>query len=71
MSKAEIETFLMYGTRTRKISTVHKDGRPHLVPIWFVFDSKDINDTIIVFTTGKESVEDKDMLRDPRVCLCM
>ncbi len=68
MSKEEIETFLMSGTRTGKISTVRQDGRPHLVPIWFILDSKDNN---IIFMTGDESVKGKDILRDPRVSLCV
>jgi PPOX class probable F420-dependent enzyme len=72
MNNEEIEAFLMSGTRTGKISTVRKDGRPHLVPIWFVLDnsSKDNNNSII-FTTGNESVKGRDMLRDPRVSLCV
>ncbi|MGB8022876.1 MAG: PPOX class F420-dependent oxidoreductase [Nitrososphaeraceae archaeon] len=57
MSKEEIEAFLMSGTRTGKVSTVRKDGRPHLAPIWFVLDSN--------------KVKGKDMLRDPRVSLCV
>jgi PPOX class probable F420-dependent enzyme len=69
MSKEEIEAFLMSGTRTGKISTVRKDGRPHLVPVWFVLDSKDNNN--IIFTTGNESIKGKDMLRDPRISLCV
>ena len=72
MSREEIEAFLMSGTRTGKVSTVRKDGRPHLAPIWFVLDSnKDNNNNSIIFTTGNESVKGKDMLRDPRVSLCV
>ena len=43
MSREEIEAFLMSGTRTGKVSTVRKDGRPHLAPIWFVLDSNKDN----------------------------
>jgi PPOX class probable F420-dependent enzyme len=73
MSKEEIEAFLMSGTRTGKISTVRKDRRPHLVPIWFVLDSSkdNNNNNNIIFTTGNESVKGRDMLRDPRVSLCV
>lgn len=67
MSKEEHEAFLMYSTRTGKVSTVRKDGKPHLIPIWLVLDnSKDNNNNSIIFTTGNESVKGKDMLRDPR-----
>ncbi|MGB8035036.1 MAG: PPOX class F420-dependent oxidoreductase, partial [Nitrososphaeraceae archaeon] len=71
MSKEEIEAFLMSGTRTGKVSTVRKDGRPHLAPIWFVLDSNKDNNNSIIFTTVNESVKGKDMLRDPRVSLCV
>lgn len=74
MSREEIEAFLMSGTRTGKVSTVRKDGRPHLAPIWFVLDSNkdnNNNNNSIIFTTGNESVKGKDMLRDPRVSLCV
>ena len=71
MSREEIEAFLMSGTRTGKVSTVRKDGRPHLAPIWFVLDSNKDNNNSIIFTTGNESVKGKNMLRDPRVSLCV
>ena len=71
MSREEIEAFLMSGTKTGKVSTVRKDGRPHLAPIWFVLDSNKDNNNSIIFTTGNESVKGKDMLRDPRVSLCV
>jgi PPOX class probable F420-dependent enzyme len=71
MSREEIEAFLMSGTKTGKVSTVRKDGRPHLAPIWFVLNSNKDNNNSIIFTTGNESVKGKDMLRDPRVSLCV
>ena len=64
MSKEEIQSFLMSGTLTGKITTVRKDGRPHVVPIWFVVDKDDSNINV-VFTTGKDSMKAKHMLRDP------
>ncbi len=62
----EIRAFLLEATRTGKLATVRSDGRPHVVPIWFLLDG----DTII-FTTGEGSVKAKNMQRDPRVCLCV
>ncbi len=70
MSKEEIQSFLMSGTLTGKITTVRKDGRPHVVPIWFVVDKDDSNINV-VFTTGQESLKGKHMLRDPRISLCV
>ncbi len=62
----EQRAFLMYGTRTGKLATVRKDGRPHVVPVWFVLDG----DTLI-FTTGESSVKAVNMHRDARVSLCV
>jgi PPOX class probable F420-dependent enzyme len=70
MSKEEIQTFLMSGTLTGKISTVRKDGRPHVVPIWFILENDDYN-IKVVFTTGQDSLKAKHMLRDPRVSFCV
>ena len=58
--------FLLYGTRTGKLATVREDGRPHVVPIWFVMDG----DTLI-FTTGENSVKARKIRRDARVALCV
>ena len=58
--------FLLQGTRTGKLATVRKDGRPHLVPVWFILDG----DTLI-FNTGDTTVKAANMRRDPRVTLCV
>ena len=71
MSDEEIRKFLMFGTRTAKLSTIRKDASPHVVPIWFVLDNTDNNDTHIVFTTGHDSLKANNMIREPRVCICM
>lgn len=62
----EEQAFLLEGTRTGKLATVRKDGRPHVAPIWFTLDG----DTLI-FTTGENTVKAKNMRRDVRVCLCV
>ncbi len=66
MSEAERRRFLAEGTRTGKLATVRADGRPHLAPIWFVFDGDDL-----IFTTGAQSVKGISLRRDPRVALCV
>ncbi len=63
---AEQRAFLLEGTRTGKLATVRKDGRPHVVPVWFVLDG----DTL-VFTTGEASAKAANMRRDPRVAMCV
>src|SRR3954453_17266588 len=50
MTEQEWHAFVMQGTRTAKVATARKDGRPHVVPVWFVLDGEDV-----VFTTGASS----------------
>ena len=38
MDEAEWRAFVSHGTRTGKLATTRADGRPHVVPIWFVLD---------------------------------
>jgi len=64
MTKEEYTEFLLGGTKTGKLATVREDGRPHVVPVWFVLDGDKI-----VFNTGEASVKAKNMLRDPRVSI--
>lgn len=66
MTRDEWRAFVSHGTRTGKLATVRRDGRPHVVPIWFVLDGDDL-----VFTTGLRSVKARAMRRDPRVSLCV
>jgi PPOX class probable F420-dependent enzyme len=64
MAPDEIREFLGEGTRTGKLATTRKDGRPHVMPIWFVLDGEDV-----VFTTGAETVKGRNIRRDGRVSL--
>jgi PPOX class probable F420-dependent enzyme len=64
MTPAEYRAFLMAGTRTGKLATTRADGRPHVVPIWFV-----LNGDTLVFTTGADTVKGRNLQRDPRVCI--
>ena len=66
MSREEVRAFLAEGTRTGKLATVRKDGRPHVVPIWFVLDGDDL-----VFTTGAETVKGRALRRTGRAALCV
>ncbi len=58
--------FVLDIPRTAKLATVRKDGRPHLVPVWFDIDGNDV-----VFMTGAETVKGRTMRRDPRVAICI
>jgi PPOX class probable F420-dependent enzyme len=64
MSAAERRAFLLHGTRTAKLATVRRDGRPHVAPVCFVLDGDDI-----VFMTWHSSVKGLALRRDPRVAL--
>ncbi len=66
MTADEYKSFLERGTRTAKLATVRKDGRPHVVPIWFVLDGD-----VLIFTTARNSVKGQAILRDGRVSLCV
>jgi PPOX class probable F420-dependent enzyme len=64
MTPEEIRSFLMTGTRTGKLATIRADGRPHVVPIWFV-----LRDDHLVFNTHTDSVKARNMRREPRVAI--
>jgi PPOX class probable F420-dependent enzyme len=64
MTRDEYREFLLRGTKTGKLATVRRDGRPHVVPIWY-----DLDGDAVIFTTGGESLKYKNMKRDPRVSL--
>ena len=66
MTVEEYKDFLSHGTRTAKLATVRKDGRPHVAPIWFVLDGDEL-----IFTTGRNTVKGQAILRDGRVSLCI
>jgi PPOX class probable F420-dependent enzyme len=66
MTDDERRAFLLEGTRTGKLAVTRKDGRPHVVPIWFVLDGDDV-----IFNTGRDTVKGKALLRDGRAALCV
>ena len=66
MSRDEWREFLEHGTRTAKLAITRRDGRPHVVPVWFVLDGDDL-----VFTTGANTLKARSIRRDGRVCLCV
>ena len=66
MAADEVRAFLSTGTRTTKLATVTADGRPHVVPVWFVLDDDDV-----IFTTHESSQKAKSLRRDPRVACCV
>lgn len=53
--------------RTGMLATVRADGRPHVVPVWFVIDPSDGS---LVFNTGVDSVKGRNLARAGRAALC-
>jgi PPOX class probable F420-dependent enzyme len=66
MSDSEWRAFVSAGTRTGKLATTRSDGRPHVVPIWFVLDGDDI-----VFNTGADTVKGRNLRRTGWASLCV
>jgi nitroimidazol reductase NimA-like FMN-containing flavoprotein (pyridoxamine 5'-phosphate oxidase superfamily) len=58
MTESVWREFLSAGTRTGKLATTRRDGRPHVVPIWFVLDGDDL-----VFMTGAATVKGRALAR--------
>jgi PPOX class probable F420-dependent enzyme len=58
--------FLSAGTRTGMLGFVAADGRPLVVPVWFVVD-----DGQLVFTTPRDTAKGRALSRDSRVTICV
>lgn len=73
MSITQIRRFLNKGTFTGKLATVKKDGSSHVVPIWFVLEYRNNEDSIgnIYFTTFIGSVKAENIQRDNRISICI
>lgn len=64
MTKQRAMEFLAEGTRTGNVATVRPDGRPHVVPVWFIVEGEDV-----VFTTWHTSVKAQNLARDGRAAM--
>ena len=63
MTVAEVDEFLS-AERTCRVATAGLDGRPHVVPLWFVWDGKSLWLSSLV-----RSQRWTDLMRDPRVAV--
>jgi len=63
MTPAEVDAFLS-GGRTCRVATTGADGRPHVVPLWFVWDG-----TSLWLYSIVRSQRWADLDRDPRVAV--
>ena len=59
MSDEEWKAFVSSGTKTAKVATTRSDGRPHVVPVWFVLD----DGGRFLFTTGAATVKGRTLAR--------
>jgi PPOX class probable F420-dependent enzyme len=66
MTAAEAREFLSADTRTGKLATTGRDGRPHVVPVWFVLDGDDL-----VFMTGAKTPKGRALERNGWASLCV
>ncbi len=66
MTDPKISAFLSAGTRTGKLAYTSRDGRPLVVPVWFI-----VEDGTLVFNTGKDTAKGRALARDPRATLCV
>jgi hypothetical protein len=63
MTAAEVDEFLT-AERTCRVATSGQDGRPHVVPLWFVWDGQSLWLSSVV-----RSQRWTDLMRDPRVAV--
>jgi PPOX class probable F420-dependent enzyme len=66
MTEAEWKDFVAAGIRTGKLATTRRDGRPHVVPIWFVLDADDF-----VFNTGGRTIKGRSLRRTGWGSICV
>jgi PPOX class probable F420-dependent enzyme len=62
----KISDFLSAGTRTAKLAYAGPDGRPLVVPVWFIVEDGDL-----VFNTGKSTAKGRALARDRRATICV
>jgi hypothetical protein len=66
MTDAEWREFVAAGTRTGKLATTRRDGRPHVVPVWFVLDGDDF-----VFNTEAGTIKGRALVRNGWASICV
>ena len=65
MTPEEVRAFLEAG-RTLQVASLHRDGRPHLVPMWYV-----VEDGRVVFRSFTRSQKILNLQRDPRLSVLL
>ncbi len=62
MTPDEVQSFLTEGAKVLQVSTIGRDGFPHLAPMWFVMEHGRI-----VFRSFSKSQKIVNLRRDPRL----
>jgi PPOX class probable F420-dependent enzyme len=63
MTHAEIDTFLQ-GVHLARVATVRPDGRPHVVPVWYLW-----LDGTFYFETGRTAVKANNLRANPQLAV--
>jgi PPOX class probable F420-dependent enzyme len=58
LNDQQVLAFLAAGAPTAHLATVRSDGRPHVVPVWFVVDGDEL-----VFVTHSSTVKARNLRR--------
>ena len=64
LSDPAVREFLASGTKTGHLGYTAADGRPLVVPVWFVVDGDRL-----AFNTGETTAKGRALQRDPRVTM--
>lgn len=59
LNDQQVLAFLAAGAPTAHLATVRSDGRPHVVPIWFVVDGDEL-----IFVTHSSTVKARNLRRN-------
>jgi PPOX class probable F420-dependent enzyme len=63
------QEFVRSTARPAVLAVTRLDGSPHAAPVWIDLDTDDDGADVLVFTTHRETIKGKSIVRDGRVCL--
>ena len=63
MSQVEIDEFLN-GVHLARVATVRPDGRPHVAPVWYLWDGDSF-----YFETGSQTVKANNLRANPNIAI--
>jgi PPOX class probable F420-dependent enzyme len=66
MTEAQWRAFLTAGTRTGNRVTTRRNGRPHVVPVWFVLDSDEL-----ACNTGPDTIKGRALITTGWASICV